>query len=328
MTTSLPLADCLGQFRPEAASSWFESYDLHSPDRIEAAAKAAARLAGRNLLSPMTRSPWEAVPGDRSLVWKLSGEPALVVKVCATRDPGTTRMWRRLAEVSARLEPPADLAVPRVRLSGDQPVPWCVIDAAAGSPALLTSTTAADLFNVVLAVQQTKLEGFRFRAMWGAATYIRQVAEPIRQLVAAEVIGEEAGKSALSLLDQHRWNLKELPAVTAHNDLALYHIYTGGAVTWVIDWESAIKDRLHMLDVAHLIVNHGVARPDSARELAAIALAHGRQEFGVDLTSNLVVSQLERIAGKALDLLRRRHQQSSQAVEALWAVLDGRFLPD
>src|SRR5258707_1080585 len=100
------LAEYLGQFRPEAASSWFESYSLYPPDRIEAAAKAAAREAGRKLLSPMTRSPWEAVPGDRSLVWRLSGEPALVVKVCATQDAGTARMWKRLAEVSARLEPP------------------------------------------------------------------------------------------------------------------------------------------------------------------------------------------------------------------------------
>jgi hypothetical protein len=328
MTTSLPLADCLGQFRPEAASSWFESYELYSPDRIESAAKAAARLAGRQVLSPMTRSPWEAVPGDRSLVWRLSGEPALVVKVCATQDPRTARMWKRLAEVSARLEPPPDLAVPRVRLSGDQPVPWCIIDAAAGSPALLTSTTAKEVFKVVLGVQQTKLEGFRFRATWGAATYVRQVAEPIKQLVAAEVIGDEAGRCALDLLEKHRPYLRELPPVTAHNDLALYHIYTGGAVTWVIDWESAIKDRLHTLDVAHLIVNHGAARPEWARELASIAIAHGQAEFGVDLTSNLVVSQLERAAGKALDLLRRRHQQSSQAVEALWAVLDGRFLPE
>jgi hypothetical protein len=328
VTSSLALEECLGQFRPEAANSWFESYDLHPPDRIESAARAAAREAGRKLLSPMTRSPWEAVPGDRSLVWRLSGEPALVVKVCATRDPATARMWKRLADVSARLEPPSELAVPRIRLSGDQPVPWCVIDAAVGSPALLTGSSAPDLFKVVLAVQRTKLEGFRFRGTWGTETYVRQVAEPIRQLVAAEVIGAEAGRRALLLLEMHRPNLKELPPVTAHNDLALYHIYTGSPVTWVIDWESAIKDRLHMLDVAHLIVNHGAARPEWARELASIAIAHGQAEFGVDLTSNLVVSQLERAAGKALDLLRRRHQQSSQAVEALWAVLQESFLPD
>ena len=328
MTSSLALEECLGQFRPEAASSWFESYSLHPPDRIEAAARAAARQAGRTLLSPMTRSPWEAVPGDRSLVWRLSGEPALVVKVCATQDPGTARMWKRLAEVSARLEPPDGLAAPRVRLSGDQPVPWCVIDAAVGSPALLRSSPPAELFDVVLAVQHTKLEGFRFRTTWGAATYVRQVAEPIRQLVAAEVIGQEAGKQALLLLEKHRPSLTELPPVTAHNDLALYHIYTGSPVTWVIDWESTIRDRLHMLDIAHLIVNHGAARPEWARELASIAIAHSKAEFGVDLTSNLIVSQLERAAGKALDLLRRRHQQSSQAVEALWGVLEGRFLPE
>jgi hypothetical protein len=39
------------------------------------------------------------------------------------------------------------------------------------------------------------------------------------------------------------------------------------------------------------------------------------------------VSLLERATGKALDLLRRRHQQSTHAVEALCGVLDDRFVP-
>jgi hypothetical protein len=328
LTPSLVVEQCLGKFRPQAASGWFHNYGLYSPDQIEQAAKAAARRAGRKLLSPMTRSPWEAIPGDRSLVWRLSGEPALVVKVCATDDPSTARMWKRLVEISARLQPSDGLAVPQVRLSGDQPVPWCVIDAAVGSPALLASTSAAEIFEVVLAVQRMSLEGFRFPATWRASTYIRQVEGPVRQLVAAEVIGEEAGRRALRLLEVHRPHLRELAPIIAHNDLALYHIYTGGHITWVIDWESAVRERLHMLDVAHLIVNHGPARPEWARELASIAMNHARKEFGDELRSNLIVSQLERAAGKALDLLRRRHQQSNQAVEALCGVLDERFLPD
>jgi hypothetical protein len=317
----------LGQFRMQAASGWFSHYGLYSPNQIESAAKAAAKLAGRQLLSPMTRSPWEAMPGDRALVWRLSGEPALVVKVCATDDPGTTRMWKRLAEVTSRLQPPDELAVPRIRLSGDQPVPWCVIDAAVGLPALLTSTSAEELFDIVMAVQRTRLEGLRFRGSWGSAAYINQVEEPVRQLVAAEVITEEAGQRALQLLEAHRPHLRELPPVMAHNDLGLYHIYTGGPKTWVIDWESAVKDRLHMLDVAHLMVNHGAARPEWARDLGSIAMNHARREFGDDLRSNLIVSMLERAVGKALDLLRRRHQQSNQAVEALCCVLGGWFVP-
>src|SRR5437879_5354496 len=92
MTSALS-PDCLGEFRPDVASKWFVHYGLHSPYVIEAAAKRAAKLVDRPLLAPMTRSPWEAMPGDRSIVWRLGGEPAMVVKVCATNDPTTARMW-------------------------------------------------------------------------------------------------------------------------------------------------------------------------------------------------------------------------------------------
>jgi hypothetical protein len=326
--TSALSPDCLGEFRPDVASKWFVRYGLHSPYVIEAAAKRAAKLVERPLLSPMTRSPWEAMPGDRSIVWRLGGEPSMVVKVCATDDPTTAKMWSRSLDVAERLQPPESLAIPRVRLSSDQPVPWCVIDGGIGSPALLATARADELFNVVLAVQQTQIRGFQLRATWGASHYVRQVADPVRELTAAGVISPELGRRALECLETHRAGVRELPAVTAHNDLALYHIYTGGPVTWVIDWESVIRDRLHMLDVAHLIVNHGLARPEWAQELAAIALDHGRREFDCDLTSNLVLAQLERAAGKALDMLRRRHQQSVRAIEALNAVIEGRFLPD
>jgi hypothetical protein len=321
------LAEYLGTFRSEVASRSFDHYGLYAPDRIESAAKAAARLVDRKLLSPMTRSPWEALPGDRSLVWRLSGEPALVVKVRATDDDVTARMWKRMMDVSGRLHPPDGLAVPRVVLSGNQPVPWCVIDAAAGAPALLTSLRGAELFAVVQAVQRTMLDGFQFGSAWGIATYVKQIEEPIRQLVAAEVIRAAAGRRALELLRDHRPYLRELPPVTAHNDLGLYHIYTGGPVTWVIDWESVTRDRLHMLDVAHLIVNHGAAHPEWACELASAAMDHALGRHGDRLRSNLVVAMLERALGKTLDMLRRRHQQSYQAVEALSCVIEGRFLP-
>lgn len=320
-------SDGLGEFRPDVASKWFVHYGLHSPYVIEAAAKRAAKLVGRPLLSPMTRSPWEAMPGDRSIVWRLGGEPAMVVKVCATDDPTTARMWNRSLAVAERLQPPEQLAVPRVRLSSDDPVPWCVIDAGAGSPALLATAGADEMFAVVLAVQQTQMRGFQLRSTWGPSNYIRQILEPIRDLTAAGVISQDLGRAAAECLETHRSELKEFPAVTAHNDLALYHIYVGGPVTWVIDWESVVRDRLQMLDVAHLIVSHGLARPEWAKELAMIALDHGRREHGCDLTSNLVVAQLERAAGKALDMLKRRHQQSVQAVAALCAVIEGQFAP-
>lgn len=251
----------------------------------------------------------------------------MVVKVCATDDPTTARMWNRSLDVAERLQPPESLAIPRVRLSSDEPVSWCVIDAGIGSPALLATARADELFEVVLSIQQTQLRGFQLRGTWGASNYVRQVVDPIRELTTAGVIGVELCRRALECLEEHRSGLKELPPVTAHNDLALYHIYMGGPVPWVIDWESVIRDRLHMLDVAHLIVNHGLARPEWAQELAAIALDHGRREFGCDLTSNLIVAQLERAAGKVLDMLRRRHQQSVQAIDALCAVIDGRFIP-
>jgi hypothetical protein len=82
-----------------------------------------------------------------------------------------------------------------------------------------------------------------------------------------------------------------------------------------------------MLDVAHLIVSHGVSRPEWACELARVALDHARRETGNELKSNLVVAMLERALGKALDHLRRRHMQSVPAVDALCAVLEGEFLP-
>src|SRR5581483_12510234 len=110
------------------------------------AAKGAARMMGRTLLSPMTRTPWEATPGDRSFVWRLSGAPALVVKVCATDDGGTVRMWNRSLDLAERLRPPDGLAVPRVRAAGNKPVPWAVLDCAAGSPALLATVRADELF--------------------------------------------------------------------------------------------------------------------------------------------------------------------------------------
>jgi hypothetical protein len=321
------LDESLGPFRPEAANGWFANYRLYSPDQMESAAKTAARVAGRRLLSPLTRGPWEAIPGDRSVVWRLSGEPGLVVKVRATDDEGTARMWKRMIDVSRRLRPPDDLAVPRVHFSGTQPVAWCVIDAAAGSPSLLTSSAAVELFEVVLSVQRTRLDGFQLGFPWGISAYVNHIEEPIRHLVAAEVIREETGRRALELLESHRPHLKELPHVTAHNDLGLYHIYTGGEITWVIDWESTTRDRLRMLDVAHLIVNHGVSRPEWARELASIAMEHARSQFGNPLRSNLVVAMIERAAGRALDMLRRRHQQSDQAIEALCYVIEEQFLP-
>jgi len=217
--------------------------------------------------------------------------------------------------------------VPRVRLAGNDPVPWCVMDQAAGSPSLLATASADELFEVVLAVQRTKVTGFQLRPAWGADTHLRQIQAPIRELAAAGVIDPKVADVADEVLNAHRPMLHELPAVTAHNDLALYHIYTGAGLTWVIDWESCVRDELHMLDVAHLIVSHGLARPDWARQLATIAIEHGRREYGCDLTSNLLVAQLERAAGKAYDMLRRRHRQSMPAVEALCAALDGRFLP-
>src|SRR6266511_3377933 len=265
------LDESLGPFRPEAANGWFAHYRLYSPDQMESAAKTAAHVAGRRLLSPLTRGPWEAIPGDRSVVWRLSGEPGLVVKVRATGDEGTARMWKRMIEVSRRLRPPDDLAVPRVHFSGTQPVAWCVIDAAAGSPSLLTSSGAVELFDVVLSVQRTRLDGFQLGFPWGISAYVHHIEEPIRHLVAAEVIREETGMRALELFES--------------------------------------------------------SRPEWARELASIAMEHARSQFGNPLRSNLVVAMIERAAGRALDMLRRRHQQSDQAIEALCYVIEEQFLP-
>jgi len=319
--------DCLGDFDLEVAQRSFENYRLYAPDLVEAAARAAAKEAGRKLLAPMTRGPWEAMPGDRSYVWRLSGEPGMVVKVRATDRQETVRMWNRSISVLQALRPPSDLCTPRVHFAGNQPVPWCVIDAAVGTPTFLTGMGAAEAFEVVQAVQRTQLDGLRFGGGWDASTYARQVREPVAELVGAQVITEGTGRRVLQTVAEHRHGVRECPPVLAHNDLALYHVFAGGPTKWLLDWESVVYERLRMLDVAQLIVSHGVTRPEWACELARIALEHAWEESGADLTSNLVVAMLERAAGKALDHLRRRHQQSTQAVDALCAVLDGRFLP-
>jgi len=320
-------SDCLGRFGLGAASPSFAGYGLYPPAQIEAAARTAAKAAGRDLLAPMTRSPWEAMTGDRSFVWRLSGEPGLVAKVRATDWEDTVRMWNQLLNLARALKPPPSLAVPRVHFSGETPVPWCVMDAAEGTPTLLTGMGAAEVFSLVLAIQRTQLDGFRFRGAWGAATYARQVEQPVTELVTAEVITEATGRRVREVLAAHRPFLKDCQPVLAHNDLAIYHVFGGGRTTWIIDWESVVYDRLQMLDVAHLIVNHGLSRPEWACELCSIALDHGRRETGGELRSNLVVAMLERALGKALDHLRRRHLQSVPAVDALCAVLEGQFLP-
>jgi hypothetical protein len=321
------MSDCLGRFSIGAARPSFAAYCLYAPALVEAAARTAARAAGRELLAPMTRSPWEAMTGDRSFVWRLSGEPGLVAKVRATDWKDTARMWNRLLKVARTLKPPPGLRVPRVHVSGETPVPWCVMDAAEGTPTLLTGIGAADAFLVVLAIQRTQFDGFRFREAWSAATYVRQVERPLAELVIAEVITEATARHVREVMAMHRPFLKESQPLLAHNDLALYHVFGGGSRTWIIDWESVVYDRLHMLDVAHLIVSHGVSRPEWACELARVALDHARRETGNELKSNLVVAMLERALGKALDHLRRRHMQSVPAVDALCAVLEGEFLP-
>ena len=321
------MSDCLGRFGLDAASPSFAGYGLYPPALVEAAAKTAAKAAGRELLSPMTRSPWEAMTGDRSFVWRLSGEPGLVAKVRATDWEDTVRMWNRLLNVASTLKPPPGLSVPRVHFSGETPVPWCVMDAAEGTPTLLTGMEAADVFSLVLAIQRTQLDGFRFRGAWDAATYVRQVEQPLAELVTAEVITDVTGRRVREVLAAHRPFLKDCRPVLAHNDLALYHVFGGGRTTWIIDWESVVHERLQMLDVSNLIVNHGLSRPKWACELGRIALDHARRDTGGDLGSNLVVAMLERALGKALDHLRRRHMQSVPAVDALCAVLEGQFLP-
>ena len=60
--------------------------------------------------------------------------------------------------------------------------------------------------------------------------------------------------------------------------------------------------------------------------IAGIAMEHARSQFGNPLRSNLVVAMLERAVGRTLDMLRRRHQQSDQAIEALCYVIEERFL--
>ena len=327
MSTIGPLSDCSGDFDPETATHAFLRLPLHPPDLIEEAAKSAARSIGRALWSPMTRTPWEASPGDRSFVWRLSGTPAMVVKVCATDDANTVRMWNRSLDVADRLRPPAGLEVPRVRAAGTKPVPWCVLDCAPGSPALLANVSANDMFELVLGIQKTQVSGFHMRSSWDTETYVRQIIGPLRDLVETGVIAQRVADRTLEVTREHQRLAKDLPAVTAHNDVALYHVYVGDGPTWVIDWESVVRDQLRTLDVAHLIVSHGLARPSWAVELAQITIDHGRRELGCDLTSNLMLAQLERAVGKANDMLRRRHQQSLPAVQALCAVLDREFMP-
>src|SRR5207248_1414140 len=191
---------------------------LHAPDLVEGAARIAALGVGRELLAPMTRGPWEAMTGDRSFTWRLTGQPGLIVKVLATSAPGTVRMWRRSLSIMQRLKPPPDLCAPQVRLAGEQPVPWCVMDAAAGKPTFLRGISPEKAYGIALAIRRSRLDGFRFLRPWNTATYARQIERPAAQLVAAEVITAEAGRRVSELVAFHRRRVIELQPVLAHND--------------------------------------------------------------------------------------------------------------
>ena len=327
MISNSVLAAYLGPFDAAAATPVYLDFPPLPPAEIEAAARAAARDLGRVLNGPYSRGPADAQVGDRAFAWSLAGHPTRMVKVLATSERSTRKTWARAQTIANKLDPPDNLRVPRVHRRGNSPVPWCVEDEAIGAVASTASLSDALALEIVLAVQQTGLRGGPRLERWDVRTYSQQIAEPLRQLTRWRVITPDAGQQALSLARSHERRARTFAPVLVHNDLAISHIYLGDGVPWVIDWESPHYDRLLMLDIAHLMVNHGHLDPQWARGLAQLALDCFGRRLDADLRSNLVLALLERAVGRAYEWLRRYRQQSKDAVEVLCAVIDGALLP-
>jgi len=320
------LTDCLATFDPAAAGAAYRPLPHFPPQAIYEAAITAAAEFGRALRQPYLRGPSEAQIGDRSFAWPLSGMPPLMVKVLGTPDRSVVRGWSKLAALITGLEPPRTLRTPRIHGAGQSPVPWVVEDAAQGAAASSATLDPQSTLDIVLTIQQVKVRPKVSLEQWGPNTYAQNIEGPLQELSKYAVITPAAVSRARDLARRHLREVRALTPVLVHNDLAIHHIYLGDEVPWVIDWESTHYDHLLLLDVAHLIINHGELQSSWARALAEGALHRFERDHQADLRSNLVVCLLERSVGKAYDALRRQQRQSRDAVESLCAVLEGEFV--
>jgi len=267
--------------------------------------------------------PWE---GKHTFVWPLEGEPALLVKVLGTPKGSVMRNWLWAISVFNTLEATPGLIVPRVRSKGASPVPWLVQEMAPGSPGTTLTMTPLAALDVVNKVQRTTLFHGPRVAVWGPREYSANLRRPLAALEKAGVISPSVVKKALQVATLHLERLVLVDPVFTHNDLAIHHVFTGQGGHWLIDWAPHL-DRLGMIDVAHLMINHGTWEPAWARELASLAMARNRSLLGDDLAANLVVSLIERAVGRAYEWRRRWAQQSAPAMDALFAILEGELVP-
>jgi len=312
---------CLGEFDPDDARPFYLDFPLSSPIAIESAARLAAAVAGRQLSEPCGRSPADARIGDRSFAWRLTGKPGLVVKVLATSEHSTLRSWLAAEATSSALKQTPGIRAPRVQLHASAPVPWALEDEAVGVAATTLSLNHLRAFEIVLAIQQASLRQTVAMDLYDHRRFRRNIHLPLEELAQASVITRSAQTEAWQLANSHLQRMREFEPVLAHNDLAIHHIYLGDHEPWVIDWERPVRDRSMMLDVAHLMVNHGPLDTAWARRLGATAISY--MPDPAQAHSNLVVALLERVAGKALDALRRQRRQAADAVQTLCLILSG-----
>jgi hypothetical protein len=318
--------ECLGEFRVEQAAAGFVDYPLVPPALILQGAHAAAGAAGRRLGPARGRDPFHTEPGDRSYTWRLEGDPPLSVKVLATTERWTRRAFRVAGRLINHLEPPPGLRLPRRLFAGQKPVPWVIEEEAPGIAATTASLSPKAALQIVIAVRQTRIRGWHRLDDWGVRRYATQILGPLDDLVGWSVITSESARRAHELAAAHLERARPHRPVLCHNDLAIHHVFLAEPVPWLIDWENVHQDRLQVLDVAHLMVNHGRLDLEWARRLGELALRHPDIGAGLDLRSNLIVALLERAIGMAYDAIRRQRRQSGTAVEALCAVLRGDLL--
>ena len=317
-------ASFLGAFDANQARPFYLDFPLSSRVAIEAAARLAAAAAGRELSEPCGREPADAEIGDRSFAWRLTGTPGLIVKVLATSEHSTLRSWLAAETTSSALKQTPGIRAPRVKLHASAPVPWALEDEAVGAPATTLSLNHLRAFEVVLSIQQTSLRQTVALDLYDHRRFRRNIHLPLEELAQASVISRTAQAEAWQLANCHLQRMRDFDPVLAHNDLAIHHIYLGDDEPWVIDWERPVRDRSMMLDVAHLMVNHGSLDIAWANRLGATACSY--MPDPEQAHSNLVVALLERVAGKALDALRRQRRQALDAVQALSAILAGELV--
>jgi hypothetical protein len=344
-----PATNCLGDFDIVTAERMRRRLPAYAAAVVEDAALAGSRAIGRRL-TDWERQSSEALAmaphrsmlntaaelraaarcpmpqeGTTSFVWLLDGQPGLVLKVLGSPQRAALRSWSWSISIANTLEPLYGLHVPRVRERGSSPIPWAIHDLAPGPPATISTMSPEAALNLVENVQRTTLfRGPRLQD-WGRKRYAANIEEPLAALRRSGVVSDDAARRAGELVREHLDRVTLLDRVLAHNDLALHHIFPTEVGYWLIDW-TPHWDRLGVLDIAHLMINHGALDMSWARRLGSLAISRKQTLLGADVRSNLLVCLMERAVGMAFAELQRRAKQSVDSVDILCAIIEGELV--